>query len=72
MAHRWILAAQSPKFRKLFLRKKADKLVVVNVPEEFTAVEAVIRYCYLGYVDDAVGRELMEEIIKVAQHLRHE
>jgi len=55
----------------MFVKKKA-KVVTVKVPEEFTAegVEAVIRYCYYGSVDDAIKKnwKLTEAVFTVAHY----
>jgi len=54
----------------MFVKEK--EMFKVKVPDEFTAdgVEAVIRYCYFGSVDDAVATdmELAEEIFNVASY----
>jgi len=69
-AHKWILAAQSPVLRDFSTstKTKAGEVVTVYVPDEFTAetVDAVIHYCYHGFVDPSV--KMAEAIFKLADH----
>jgi len=70
-AHRWILAAQSPRLREELISQKGKTTATVTISTAFPAqaVESVVRYCYQGYLNEETlkgeGAEAIYELTHV-------